>query len=110
VAVGLDTLILVIPSVLAAKAIPLVGALMVTWLYFSGFEASRWQATPGKRLMKLRVVDVNGVALRMPRSTLRYFCRFVSALPLGAGYLMVLFNPPRQALHDLLASTRVVSR
>ena len=94
----------------AAKTIPILGAVLLPWLYFSGFEASAWQGTPGKRLLKLRVLDVNGVPLRFPRTSLRYLCRFLSALPLGAGYLMALFNPSRQALHDILASTRVVLR
>lgn len=109
-AILIDLAVLAVPSGLASQALPLLGALLVPWLYFSAFEASSWQATPGKRLMKLRVVDVNGVRLRWPRATLRYFCRFLSALPLGAGYALVFFNPHRQALHDMLASTRVVAR
>lgn len=109
-AVAIDLALLTLSSLLAAQVLPMLGALLVPWLYFSAFEASPWQATPGKRLLMLRVVDVNGVPLRWPRATLRYFCRFISALPLGAGYAMVLFNLHRQALHDMLASTRVVMR
>lgn len=109
-AVAIDLTLLVLPTLLAGQVLPLIGPLLVPWLYFSIFEASAWQATPGKRLLGLRVVDVNGVPLRWARATLRYFCRFVSALPLGAGYAMVLFTLNRQALHDMLASTRVVMR
>jgi uncharacterized RDD family membrane protein YckC len=39
-------------------------------LYFAGFEASRWQATPGKRLMHLRVA-ANGSRASLPRTLAR---------------------------------------
>ncbi len=106
----IDLALLAGPCLLAAEILPLFGAIALSWLYFVAFEVGPWCATPGKRLLKLRVVDVNGVALRVPRATLRFACRFLSALPMGAGYLMALFTAHRQALHDLLASTRVVSR
>ena len=50
-AILIDMALLALPSVLAAKVLPLLGALLVPWLYFSWFEASGWQGTPGKRLM-----------------------------------------------------------
>lgn len=109
-ALAIDLLLLVLPCLLVMNILPLVGGVLASGLYFVAFETGGWNATPGKRLMKLRVVDVNGVPLRMGRATLRYACRFLSALPLGAGYLLVLFTPHRQALHDMLASTRVVAR
>jgi uncharacterized RDD family membrane protein YckC len=42
------------------------------WLYFALCEQSKWQATLGKRLLKLRVVDeLNYTRIRFPRSLLR---------------------------------------
>ena len=40
-------------------------------IYFIGFEASRWQATPGKRLLGLRVETVEGARLSVGRALLR---------------------------------------
>jgi uncharacterized RDD family membrane protein YckC len=109
-ALGVDGMIIAGIGILASKLLPIVGALLVTWLYFALCESSSMQGTVGKRLLKLKVLDVNGVRLQFGRATLRFFCRFLSALPLGAGYLYAFFNPARQTLHDLLASTRVVAR
>lgn len=106
----IDLALLVGPCLWVAAVLPLIGAIALSWLYFVSFEVSPWSATPGKRLLRLRVVDVNGVALRVPRASLRFASRFLSALPLGAGYFMALFTAHRQTLHDLLASTRVVAR
>ena len=105
-----DSVLLVALGAVAMMVLPVMGGVISSWLYFAGFESSGWQATPGKRLMKLRVVDVNGVPLRFGRASLRYVCRFLSALPLGLGYLLAAFNLHRQALHDMLASTRVVKQ
>lgn len=38
----------------------IMGALLSTFFYCAKFESSRWQATPGKLLMGLRVVDEGG--------------------------------------------------
>lgn len=110
IALLFDLLLLGGLSVFAIHLIPGLGSLLAAWVYFAGFETSTWQGTPGKRMLGIRVVDVNGVKLRFGRASLRFFCRFLSALPLGGGYLLALFSPHRQTLHDMLASTRVVMR
>ncbi|MBU6454162.1 MAG: SAF domain-containing protein [Cyanobacteria bacterium REEB67] len=37
-----------------------VGPVILNWLYYAGFESSRFAATPGKILLGLKVTDVNG--------------------------------------------------
>ena len=82
----------------------------LVWLpYYVLFTASPWQATPGKRAFGIKVTDLSGARIGYGRSTVRYLATFLSAFALTAGYLMVLFTPKRQALHDLLAGTVVVS-
>jgi uncharacterized RDD family membrane protein YckC len=67
------------------------------------------QATPGKMLMRLRVVDaVTGGTPPLPRLVVRYVGYIVSSLPLGLGYLWMLWDPRRQCWHDKLARTLVV--
>ena len=109
-ALALDVLIFSGPAFLVMSVIPIFGTMVACWLYSALFESSTWQATPGKLLMKLRVTDVNGVRLTFGRASARFFGHFVSMLPLGAGFLMVFFTQNKQALHDLLASTRVLRK
>lgn len=80
------------------------------WLYFSLFESSRKQATPGKLLLCLKVVGPDGSRISFGRATERYFVKFLSALTLGAGYIMAGFTPKKQALHDMIAKCFVVRR
>ena len=46
-------------------------------LYFTLFECSSWQATWGKRRRGLRVIDVHGARLSLPRSFVRSLLKFV---------------------------------
>ncbi|MEA3438837.1 MAG: RDD family protein [Chloroflexota bacterium] len=64
--------------------------------------------TLGKSIMGLRVVRTNGERLKFRHAVIRYFGYFLSALLLFLGYLMVLVDNRRQALHDKLAGTIVV--
>jgi uncharacterized RDD family membrane protein YckC len=48
-----------------------------TWLYFSLFEASPWQATFGKHLLGLRVTDMNDKRLGLPHTLLRNFLKLI---------------------------------
>jgi uncharacterized RDD family membrane protein YckC len=66
-------------------------------------------ATPGKRVLGLRIVDADTGGLPpVNRLVLRYVGYIVSAIPLGLGYLWVLWDPKRQAWHDKMAGTLVV--
>ncbi len=46
-------------------------------LYFARFEASHWQATPGKRRIGLRVVTNTGARLSLPRALARIALKFL---------------------------------
>lgn len=67
--------------------------------------------TLGKRLMNIQVVNATGQPPGWGGALLREVLgKFLSGLPLLAGYLMVLGHPERRALHDLVARTWVVVR
>jgi uncharacterized RDD family membrane protein YckC len=81
----------------------LIGALVVLI-----FWAER-QGTPGKLVLGLRVVDAEtGGVPAIGRLVLRYVGYLVSALPLGLGYLWVLWDRRKQGWHDKMAGTLVV--
>ncbi len=77
-------------------------------LYFSIFEASALQATPFKKLFKIKVVDMDGNRISFIRSFSRNLCKIISGLILCAGFIMALFTKKGQALHDMCANCRVV--
>src|SRR5262245_48561459 len=74
--------------------------------YFGAFTAACGQ-TIGKMAMRIRVV-ADDVPLDPARAARRTLVSAVSLLAAGAGFLPVLVDPDRRALHDRLAGTRVV--
>jgi uncharacterized RDD family membrane protein YckC len=81
-----------------------------TWFYYTMFEASIWQATPGKRVMRLYVADLNGQRVTFARAAARNFAKMISSLTFLVGYLVAGFTEKKQALHDILASCLVLRR
>ncbi len=88
--------------------VPSLISILIGWLYYSIQESSSKRATLGKRAIGLQVTDVDGGQISFWRSTGRYFSAYLSALLLFGGYLMIPFNPKRQALHDLIAGTVII--
>jgi uncharacterized RDD family membrane protein YckC len=83
-------------------------ALAVWWLYFAALESSASGATIGKRLLGLRVVDLDGRRIGFGRASWRFFGKLLGILTFYIGYAMAVFTPKKQALHDLMAKTLVV--
>jgi len=71
----------------------------------------RWQATPGKLILGCYVVDADtGQAVTWLQAGVRYLAYFVSLLPLGLGFLWILWDKRKQGFHDKLARTVVVNQ
>lgn len=83
---------------------------LVAQVWFTAFEGSRWQATPGKRLLGLQVVDDDGLPPGYVRAGLRNAAGALSWLTLNIGHLLAARAPRYQALHDRIAGTHVVQR
>jgi uncharacterized RDD family membrane protein YckC len=92
-------------SIIAAYGILVI---VIPWLYYAGFESSRSQATPGKLLMHIVVTDLNGNKPTFSRVTLRHFAKFISALIIFIGFLMIGLTKKRQGLHDRIAGCLVL--
>ena len=95
---------------LRAALIALGGlAATVWWVSYFVFFWSATGQTPGNRLMQIRVQDaVDGRPLSLRRALLRVPAALLSALLLFAGYLMILVDSRRRALHDRLVRSVVV--
>lgn len=83
---------------------------MVGWAYFATLHSSSWQATVGKRVIGLKVVDEHGSRLSFGRATGRFFAAFLSGLILGIGFMMVGWTEKKQGLHDMIAKTFVIKK
>ena len=84
--------------------------LLLTWAYFALMESSGWQGTVGKKIMGIQVTDVNGGRITLGRATIRLAAKaFLSGWFL-IGYILALFTQRKQALHDLIAGTLVLTR
>ena len=93
-------------------ALAAIGAVAFTaWAaaYFVTFWSTTGQ-TPGARVMRFRVLAPTGKGDRIgPRRALvRLLAMILAAIPLLAGYFMVLFDDRRRGLHDRLAHTVVI--
>lgn len=105
-----------------AEAVGMVASLMATMgttilisgiiaiLYYVLMETSKFQGTIGKIALGLKVTDMNGEKLDMPKSLIRNLCKIISGLILYIGYMMAGFTEKKQALHDMIASTLVVKK
>lgn len=94
--------------VLRTYGVWLLVTLVFSWLYYALQEASRAQATIGKRLFGIRVYSLREERISFLRASERFWSKLLSGLILGAGFLMVLSNSNRRALHDVLSKTQVL--
>lgn len=83
---------------------------LLHWGYFTMFEAFWNGQTPGKRLMKLRVIQLSGRALGLFESMGRNLIRYVDMLPVFyfLGAICVFVTRRQQRLGDMVAGTVVV--
>lgn len=77
-------------------------------LYFTAFLALWNGRTPGKRLLGIRVVRLNGEPLGWWDSFSRFGGYAASVLTGLLGFAQLLWHPNRQALHDRIAGTVVI--
>ena len=85
--------------------------IMVEWCYFAVLESSAWQASLGKKLLGLYVVDAQGKRTSFARASGRFFAMAVlSTLTLGISDIMGAFTPKKQMLHDMIAKCLVLKK
>lgn len=85
-----------------------VGGFIVGVIYQWYFLTQQDGQTPGKRIMGLRVVRVNGQPIDGATVLVRYIGYYINSFVFGIGWFWALFNDQHQGWHDLLAGTVVV--
>jgi uncharacterized RDD family membrane protein YckC len=93
-----------------ATALFILIPFLMYWGYFTLFEAFWNGRTPGKRVVKIRVIQCSGRGIGLFESMTRNFLRIVDQFPLvyAVGVISILLTRQNQRLGDLAAGTLVV--
>ena len=75
--------------------------------YFICFWVWRGQ-TPGKIVMKLKIVCFNGSRIGWGGAVMRYLGYMISGVILFIGFIWIAFDSRRQGIHDKIAETYVI--
>jgi len=99
-----EMIITIVSSVFVYVVLAFVGQ----WLYEALLTSSSWQATIGKRVLHLKVIDEAGNRISFGRATGRFFAKILSSMFMCIGFIMIAFTERKTGLHDMLAGTRVL--
>jgi uncharacterized RDD family membrane protein YckC len=77
-------------------------------LVYEVYFIRRYDATPGKMALGVKVLRADGSKLSAARIVGRYFAKIVSSLILLIGYIIAAFDDQKRALHDYMCDTRVI--
>jgi uncharacterized RDD family membrane protein YckC len=81
--------------------------LIFSFIYEAIFLSGAWMATPGKRLLGIKVTNMVGQPISFWRGVGRSASKLISSI-FFIGYIMAAFTKNKQALHDLMAGTLVI--
>ena len=92
------------------QSILVLSVFAMQWLYWTGCEVAMGGQTPGKRILRIRVVREDGSPVGFFESATRNLCRAVDFLPIAyaAGVTTMLLNRQNRRLGDLLAGTLLI--
>ncbi len=79
------------------------------FLYWAIWESSDYQASPGKMMMSLRVIDFKGKKVDELQSIGRNAAKFLSIAAIFGGIIAILFHPERKGWQDSLSRTEVIN-
>jgi uncharacterized RDD family membrane protein YckC len=95
---------------LNADAQTILGATAVWFFTLGLYLVSFWsltEQTPGMRMLGIEVTDLEGKRLTARRCVVRVIGMVLAAIPLFAGYFLILLRDDRRGLHDLMARSEV---
>jgi uncharacterized RDD family membrane protein YckC len=93
-----------------ALAIGVTANFVLTWGWHVYFETQHAGRSPGKRALRLRVVDARGLPVSLHQSLVRNIMRAIDFAPAFYGFAAIatLVDPRRRRLGDLVADTLVI--
>jgi uncharacterized RDD family membrane protein YckC len=79
------------------------------WIFYhTTFVSSVYQATPGKMVLKLKIIDLFGKSMSVTRAMFRCLSVFISIVPFGLGIWYISTDRKKQGWHDLIAGSYVI--
>lgn len=91
---------------LAKKIGTTLGGVLV-FFYYPLFDSSKYQASIGKRLLSIKVVDEAGERLTFGWAFARFLAKGISFVLVFIGFIMIAFTDKR-GMHDIMTDTYVV--
>ena len=82
--------------------------LSIWTIYYGITESSKIQATIGKKICGIMVIDIEGNRLNFKKASLRFLAQFLSIIPLGFGIWAIASDKKKQAWHDMLMECYVI--
>ena len=127
----IDTILLVVPAMVFASLLhgdPVVTPLcfLASMAYYTYFTASRWQATPGKRLLGIYVIRTDHRMITLRDGAERFLAFILPSLPMYTSFIpqqmapgvslalsvawfaSIIYTEERVGMHDRLCHTRVL--
>ncbi len=89
------------------QVVSLVGAVIWEFVYFA-YQWGLSGKTVGMAVLGIRVVATDGSPIGFRQAVVRTIAFPLSIILLGLGFVGILTNPDRHALHDRIARTAVV--
>jgi uncharacterized RDD family membrane protein YckC len=93
-----------------AAAIYVTVNFFLTFSWHVWFETRRQGRTPGKRILKIRVIDARGLPVSLHQSLVRNITRVLDFVPVfyGVAAIAVMTSRTRRRIGDIVADTLVV--
>lgn len=85
-----------------------IATVIVAWLYFAIMESSSGQATFGKRMMGLLVVNRDEGRLSFGKASIRFWIKALSIFTAFVGYFIAFFDSKSRMMHDRVAGSLVL--
>ena len=108
----IDALI-IIPVAFISGFTPFIGDYLapILGVAYAFIMEGLYGATFGKKAVGLTVVDEKGVSpIDLEKSLIRQLGKWISAMILFIGFIMIAFDAKKQGLHDRIARTYVVRK
>ena len=84
--------------------------LVIIWLYYALLESSPLQASLGKIIVGIKVVDKSGRRLTFWQATERIFSKLITNVTFYFGFFIAAFDKKKRTLHDRITHSAVISK
>lgn len=102
-------LFFVLSQLMSNASVSLV-LLVLIWLYYALLESSPLQASLGKIIVGIKVVDRRGRRLSFWQATERIFSKVVTNVTFYFGFFIAAFDKKKRTLHDRISHSAVISK